>query len=302
MDSDLSILPNYVRFLEFFSGSFRAPAKINLFLEILGKRPDGYHELSTVMHTIDLCDVLTFKRVPAEQGIQLTCSDPSLPLDETNLVLKAAFALRPYFPQSVGLQIHLEKNIPHGAGLGGGSSDAATTLLALNHILRLQKNREQLSALAETLGSDVPFFLYGGTAHCLGRGEQVMPLFLKERLSLVLTAYSHLAISTAKVYKNLTLPLTLSSKTVTINVASLSTLLGNKDLFFNHLEQPAFLLYPELTAIKKVLVENFSPKTLLSGSGAFFFSVHNSLGEQEKHYSTLLSDPAFRVIKACSFL
>lgn len=156
-----------------------APAKINLSLKVLGKREDGYHAIETVMLPLSLADTLVLERASAP-GIHFTCSDPSVPGDDSNLVVKAARL----FYNAVGLQpsikIELEKRVPHGAGLGGGSSDAATTLLGLNALHAHNGSglleAASLQALAAQIGSDVPFFLYQGPALCKGRGEIVEPL------------------------------------------------------------------------------------------------------------------------------
>ena len=146
-----------------------SPAKINLSFRILGKRPDGYHEIDTVMAKLPgLADEITI--TPAAE-FSFTCSDASLPTDGKNLVVKAVDALSEKSGQAQSFHIHLEKRIPHGAGLGGGSSNAATTLLALNGQLASPLPAADLQALAAALGSDVPFFLYSGAARCTGRGE-----------------------------------------------------------------------------------------------------------------------------------
>ena len=282
---------------------FLAPAKINLFLEVLGKRPDGYHEVHTILHTLDLCDQLTFEITPPTQGFHLYCSDPLLPSDETNLVLRAVKLMEPYFPNALGLAITLEKHIPSNAGLGGGSSDAAITLLALNDLLNLKLPLSVLSSMAAQLGSDVPFFLWGGTALCTGRGERVEPLALEGSLILVLTSYRNVRkLSTGEVYKNLAPLLTQPLNSDRITKGNLSDLVKSQEVLYNRLEQPAFYLYPALKSLKKMLMANYYSKTLLSGSGTFFFSVQNSLGDQERHYSCLNLKPEFQVIKACSFL
>lgn len=146
-----------------------SPAKINLSLRILGKRPDGFHEIDTLMAKLPgLADEITITPAPE---FSFTCSDPGLPADGRNLVVKATTALSEKSGQPLPFHIHLEKRIPHGAGLGGGSSNAATTLLALNGQLASPLPAGELHALAAALGSDVPFFLYAGAARCTGRGE-----------------------------------------------------------------------------------------------------------------------------------
>jgi 4-diphosphocytidyl-2-C-methyl-D-erythritol kinase len=149
---------------------FAAPAKINLGLRILGKRPDGYHAIETLFQMLDLCDWLSF-RIHAAEGIRLRCTSPTLPVDDGNLIVRAAKLLQQTMPVPQGADITLDKHIPIAAGLGGGSSDAATTLLVLNHLWRLHHNAATLHGLAAQLGSDVPFFLNGPTALASGRGE-----------------------------------------------------------------------------------------------------------------------------------
>lgn len=153
-----------------------APAKINLNLRILGKRPDGFHELETLMVPITLADELRFQK--KERGIAMTCSDPTLPCDATNLVWKAAALFFQTYAVEGGIEIHLEKKTPHGAGLGGGSSDAATVLLALREIYQVDVSDEGLAALASQMGSDIPFFIYQRSAWCRGRGEIIEPIDL----------------------------------------------------------------------------------------------------------------------------
>ncbi|MBM3118854.1 MAG: 4-(cytidine 5'-diphospho)-2-C-methyl-D-erythritol kinase [Chloroflexi bacterium] len=149
-----------------------APAKINLVLEVLGKRDDGYHEVRSLVQTISLCDVLSFELADV---ISLECTEPSLQTSD-NLVFQAAELLKKVSGYREGVKIKLEKRIPWGAGLGGGSSDAATTLLALNKLWELKFTASDLVELAARLGSDVPFFIYKGTALVEGRGEKVTPL------------------------------------------------------------------------------------------------------------------------------
>src|SRR2546423_1828880 len=148
--------------------------KVNLLLNILGRRPDGFHELETVMHPVNLFDTLTFSRKP--RGIELTCSDPALPADSTNLVHRAASAFFEKARISEGVAIRLEKKIPMAAGLGGGSSNAATTLLALNELFEHPLKPGELHDIAAALGSDIPFFLQSKPALASGRGEKIQPL------------------------------------------------------------------------------------------------------------------------------
>lgn len=169
-----------------------APAKINWVLNVLGRRADGYHEIDTLMQTISLADRLTIEAISGEPGLgagsgpdaeepdaqpRLTCSDPSLPTGPENLVWRAWEAMRRAFPGRVGaVSIHIEKRIPHGAGLGGGSSDAAAAMRALNEIFGLGAPPGRLAEIAAEIGSDVPFFIRGGLARARGRGEIIEPI------------------------------------------------------------------------------------------------------------------------------
>ena len=155
---------------------FPAPAKLNLTLRILGQRADGFHEISTLMAPLTLTDQLHFSLEGPSGVIAFTCSDAAIPCDEANLVVKAAQLLQSHHGPFPGVKIHLDKKIPHGAGLGGGSSDAATTLRALNEIFQLKLSASTLQEHAAILGSDVPFFLNERLAQCTGRGEIVTPM------------------------------------------------------------------------------------------------------------------------------
>src|SRR3954469_7342886 len=149
-----------------------APAKLNLFLEVLGRRPDGYHEVETLMVAVDLFDRLTFRESPSGE-ITLRCDDPGLPTGSENLAVRAAERLRDESGRRLGAHIDLHKSIPAGAGLAGGSSDAAAALAGLDRLWDLKTRPDRLATLASGLGSDVPFFLKAGAAICRGRGERV---------------------------------------------------------------------------------------------------------------------------------
>jgi len=164
-----------------------APAKINLSFAIKGRRADGFHEIETLMASISLADRLTLEATGNESnGIDFSCDDPSLPGGESNLVVRAAKLFREATKITAGIRIVLEKKIPHGAGLGGGSSDAASTLLGLNELFEAGLEESDLLKLAAQLGSDVPFFIVRSAAVCRGRGELVDPTSLPARFSLLL--------------------------------------------------------------------------------------------------------------------
>src|SRR5438094_2505622 len=147
-----------------------APAKINLLLKILGRRSDGFHEIETLIAPISLCDLIKIERCPSKHRIEFRCDDPSVPKADDNLVMRAAKLFFKKMKLDVGISIELKKRIPHGAGLGGGSSDAASTLLALNELFDTKLSPEALAKMAETIGSDDPFFIFQSAAMCKGRG------------------------------------------------------------------------------------------------------------------------------------
>ena len=163
-----------------------APAKINLSFQIKGRRADGFHEIETLMAPISLADRLTIERAGDDKQTRFSCDDPTIPGGDDNLVVRAANLFRETTEAAGGITISLEKKIPHGAGLGGGSSDAASTLLALNELFGTGLSPEKLSKLAEQLGSDVPFFIARSAAVCRGRGEIVTPVSLDEKFPLLL--------------------------------------------------------------------------------------------------------------------
>jgi len=163
-----------------------APAKINLSLRVLGRRSDGFHEIETLIAPISLCDEIKIKQHSGKQKVAFRCDDPSVPKGEGNLVVRAANVFFEETKISSSVSIELKKRIPHGAGLGGGSSDAASTLLALNALFETNLPREALAKMAEMIGSDVPFFIFQSAAVCKGRGELVSPTRLREQLSVLL--------------------------------------------------------------------------------------------------------------------
>ena len=171
-----------------------APAKINLSLKILGRRGDDFHEIETLIVPISLCDEMKIEK--NEGGIEFRCDDPSVPMSDDNLVIRAAKSFFVATKLEPAVSIELKKKIPHGAGLGGGSSDAATTLLTLNQLFEANLTRDELSKLAATTGSDTPFFIFESTAICRGRGELVTPIQSREKL-LILLLKPAFAVSTA---------------------------------------------------------------------------------------------------------
>lgn len=163
-----------------------APAKINLSFRIVGRRADGFHEIETLMAPVSLFDFLSIEISDSVDTVEFTCDDPSVPVGDDNLVVRAARLFLGATKTRACVRVHLKKRIPHGAGLGGGSSDAASTLLGLDRILKTGLPREALARMAADIGSDVSFFVFESAAKCSGRGELVAPVNLPERVRLLL--------------------------------------------------------------------------------------------------------------------
>ena len=258
--------------------------KVNLILNILGKRPDGYHELESIMHPVMVCDSLSFSR--AGSSIQLTCSDPALPTDSGNLVYRAATLFLESAAIKDGVRIHLEKKLPLAAGLGGGSGNAACTLKALNDLFGAPLSGQQLHALASKLGSDIPFFLQPGPALVTGRGEGIEPLNSFPALAGAAFVLVHpgFGISTSWAYKQLAhYPEALNgrpgraARTVAILQDSFQ---GIGAGLYNSLEAPALPKYPLLVLFQEFFRENNMP-CLMSGSGSTTFAIAPSLARAQ---------------------
>ncbi len=243
-----------------------APAKINLSFKILKRRGDGFHEIETLMAPISLFDRLTIAREETEGKISFVCSDPSLPVGDDNLVVRAAALFLRATKQRIGLRLELQKNIPPGAGLGGGSSDAASVLLGLNQLLETRMDERKLAELAAEIGSDVPFFIYRSAAMCRGRGEMVTPTPLAGKLSLLLLKPGF-GVPTPWAYSRWT-----ESKELFGVDYGAQTFSGFT--FVNDLERPVFEKFIFLARLKMWLREQ--PEVgaaMLSGSGSTVFAV-----------------------------
>jgi len=252
----------------------RTPAKINLFLEILGMREDGYHEIDTIMQTVSFFDEIRFVR--QGQDVQLKTNMSSLETDKDNLVIKAVRKFQSHTNiDPAPLDINLIKNIPMGAGLGGGSSDAAATLIALNHMFQTALSKETLADLAADLGSDVPFFIYGGTARCRGRGEQVTPVCAPAKIQYILLC-PKIHVSTAHVYAKLDenrLTASCDKTSIVLRALEKGDITALSDNLYNRLEEGAFCYDPQLADIKASFDKLGFSGTLMSGSGSSFFGI-----------------------------
>ncbi len=255
-----------------------SPCKVNLLLNILGRRPDGFHELETVMQPVALFDRLSFER--AASGVELSCNDARLPVDGRNLVHRAATAFLRAANIAEGARIHLEKRIPMAAGLGGGSGNAAVTLLGLNELFGGPLGQERLHELAASLGSDINFFLQTGPALATGRGEKIEALeeFAALRGTAFLLVHPGFGISTAWAYQNLgRFPEALNGRAgrareLVARLRSSSLAEAGRE-FYNSLEAPALEKYPLLALFQEWLRENGAGAVLMSGSGSTTFGI-----------------------------
>ena len=247
-------------------------AKVNLHLEVAGRRPDGFHQICTVFQTISLADELSFR--PADE-ITLSCDDPDLPAGPDNLVMKAADALRAHLGVNLGAAIGLKKRIPAPGGLGGGSSNAAAALIGLCRLWEVEPGTGLLHRIASGLGSDVPFFLEGGTAMGIGRGTDITPLDdIIESYMLVVTPDA--VIPTAQVFERLAAPnLTPDASNRILQICRFEAESADfrDSALRNDLEPAAFGLFPEVAAAKQALLDLGARQALMSGSGASVFGL-----------------------------
>jgi len=243
-----------------------APAKINLSLKILGRRDDDFHEIETLIVPISLCDEIKIDKDDAKEGIDFRCDDPSVPQGDNNLAVLAARAFFAATRIKPAISIELKKKIPHGAGLGGGSSDAASMLLALNKLFETNLPSEALAKMGETIGSDVPFFIFQSAATCRGRGELVTPLKFHEQLAILLLKPAF-AVPTEWAYSHW-------QDSREIPGVSYAVQQFGDQAFINDLERPVFEKFVFLAQLKMWLLRQ--PKVgaaLMSGSGSTMFAV-----------------------------
>ncbi len=275
----------------------KSPCKVNLILNILGKRADGFHELETVMQPVNLCDAMTFER--AGGSLQLTCSHPELPCDSKNLVHRAATSFLAAANISDGVKIHLQKNLPLAGGIGGGSANAAVTFSALNELFGAPLPVEKLHELSAALGSDVPFFLYDKPALATGRGEKVRTLenFLALKGRAFFLVHPGFGISTPWSYQTLArfpkdqngTPGRAEKLVAALQISDSLAPIGGEgrgegaalDHFYNSLEAPAFDKFPVLQLYKEFLRENGALVSLMSGSGSTTFAIAENLKAAE---------------------
>lgn len=271
------------------------PAKVNLILRVLERRPDGFHAIWSLMHTVGLTDEIILTVQPADtSSIALRCDHAALAVDQSNLVYRAAQLVLARADQSIDLSISLIKRIPMGAGLGGGSSDAAATILGLTRLLELKWSVEQMAEVGQQLGSDVPFFFVAPAACVTGRGERVRPVQVTGQRWIVLVnpgfpvetkwAYRQLA-GTRQGVRPLSESLQQLGSRSTLDWAEIIPLVEND------FEAPVFAQHPVLAHIKQQLISLGAEVALLSGSGATMFGVFGDEAMAEQAALVCGADP-----------
>ena len=271
-------------------------AKINLSLRVLGRREDGYHELDTIFQTVSLHDTIRISATESSE-IGFSCDDRSLPADSHNLVVRAATALRDRVNTRKGARIRLEKRIPTHAGLGGGSSDGAATLVGLARLWELRTTRQELSELAARLGADVPFFLNGGTARGTGIGDCIQAVEdAPETFLLIVKPNTN--VSTADAYQALKKPTLTSSNSKTILSSSEAKEFFDSSSFAalqNDFEAIVFALEPEIERAKGALLKAGASASLLAGSGSAVFGIFESEDAQQRAIQAIELETGWRL-------
>ncbi len=261
---------------------------------MLGKREDSYHELRTIFQTISLHDTIEFTNDPR---IVLSCDERSLPTGPENLVCRAAEALQKRFTPNKGARIRLQKRIPAQAGLGGGASDAAVTLLALIHLWNLEANRNDLLDVASSLGADVPFFLFGGTARGTGIGNKITPLpETDEKFLLIIKPNAN--ISTANAYQSFNSgTLTTTEAKTILSSSQPDEIFGsfNPEALQNDFERVVFELAPEIERVKIALMNAGADAALLAGSGSAVFGIFDKENKRERAIQAIALEAGWRV-------
>lgn len=271
-----------------------APAKINLYLEILGMRPDGYHELAMIMQSIELADYIEIN-ANGTDNIRLHCQHPEVPLDSTNIAYRAAKLMAEQFPDAFakfgGIDIEIDKRIPVAAGLAGGSTNAAAILIGLDLMWKLGLTQSELQELAALLGSDVPFCIAGGTAIATGRGEILSPLPDLNNLYVVLAKYRSLGVSTVWAYQTYREKFgntyacdtsTMQERSTKLNSGALVSAIAHKDSIkigqslYNDLERVVLPAHPQVEQLRQAFQNQNILGTMMSGSGPSVFALVES--------------------------
>lgn len=294
------------------SYSLTAPAKINLYLEILGDRPDGYHELAMILQSIELADKIDLRALSTE-NIRVRSSHPQLPTDKRNLAYQAAALMATEFPDAFaqygGVEIIIDKHIPIAAGLAGGSTDAAAVLVGLDLMWKLGLTQSELETLAAQLGSDVPFCIAGGTAIATGRGDSLSPLPNLEDIYVVLGKYRQIEVSTAWAYQTyrsqfgssyINSKQDLTSRAAAVHSSSMVQAIIHEDKkqigqrLHNDLEKVVLPNYPQVASLRQTFQQAGCLGTMMSGSGSTVFALCESQSQAkqvQQHVRTNLTEP-----------
>ncbi|MCC5639707.1 4-(cytidine 5'-diphospho)-2-C-methyl-D-erythritol kinase [Nostoc sp. CHAB 5844] len=277
------------------SYSLIAPAKINLYLEIIGDRPDGYHELVMILQSIDLADKIHVRAI-SDATIRIHCNHPQVPTDKTNLIYRAAELMAKQFPEAAakygGVEITLEKNIPVAAGLAGGSTNAAAVLVGIDLLWNLGLTQTEIEELGASLGSDIPFCVAGGTAIATGRGEQLAPLPSLDHIYIVLAKYRSLEVSTAWAYKTYCQEFgstyirnteDLAARAAAVHSGEIVKAIIHKDAteisqkLHNDLERVVLSAHPQVMQLRELFATQPGVLgTMMSGSGPSVFAIVES--------------------------
>lgn len=293
-----------------------APAKINLYLEILGMRPDGYHELAMIMQSIELADYIEIN-ANGTDNIRLHCQHPEVPLDQTNIAYRAAKLMAEQFPDAFakfgGIDIEIDKRIPVAAGLAGGSTNAAAILIGLDLMWKLGLTQSELQELAALLGSDVPFCIAGGTAIATGRGEILSPLPDLDNLYVVLAKYRSLGVSTAWAYTTYREKFgnnyacdtsTMQERSTKLNSGALVSAIAHKDSIkigqslYNDLERVVLPAHPQVEQLRQAFQNQNILGTMMSGSGPSVFALVESDAQAQqvkKQVESTINNPDLEI-------
>jgi len=271
-------------------------AKINIGLKIINQKPNSYHNIETVFQELEFHDVITITKTNEE--FQLSSNNEEFPVSTTNTCAQAYFKLKKEFPALEGVKIHVNKNIPMGGGLGGGSSNAASAMIGINKLYNIGLTKTELKNISKNIGADVPFFIEGGVQHGKGTGDRLTPLNIKLPF-IILLIFPNIAVNTRWAYSQirnkLEMPITA------VNFADLI----EKDiipfqLFENDFEKIVFSTYPEIGLIKSKLLDNNASFASLSGSGSTVFGFFNDEADAisaellfSKSYKTIITQPLF---------
>ena len=261
-----------------------SPAKVNLRLEVLRRRGDGYHEIRTILQRISLSDRLSIS-LKREKGISVITDSPRLPVDEGNLAYRAASSLLEEAEARVGVEVHIQKRIPISSGLGGGSSNAASTLMGLNRILKLNFSKGRLMEIGARIGADIPFFMLERTAMATGIGEKLEPLEIRPSIWLVLVNPGW-EVSTRWAYEGLNFKLT--KRPIHIKLPPFFSDIGQvAHILHNDLESVTIPAYPEIDGMKAELLSQGAVGSLMTGSGPTVFGLFPHKNEAESAYRKL---------------